>query len=114
MKKTSALLCGLLILTGCAAPQVEPSAPTPPATAITDPAHLFSADDLKAITAAASVYLEGPEVIFSLTAIDHDAVRVNIGMYYGPTCSHGMKFTLHRTKAGWVEDRKDSTELWNQ
>jgi len=114
MKTRTALLTILLTVLSHGLLQAEPVKLTPPPTAISNPANLLSADDLKAITAAATVYLEGDEVIFSITAINCDAVRVNIGMYYNPERSHGMKFTLHRSKDGWIEDRKDKTELWNQ
>ncbi len=109
-----ALPLGLLIVLAGWPVHAEPTASVPPSTVITNPRHLLSIDDLKSITAAATVYLEGEEVIFSLTALNPDAVRVNIGRYYSPTRSHGMKFTLHRTKTGWIENRQDQTELWNQ
>lgn len=109
-----ALPLGLLIVLAGWPVHAEPTASAPPSTVITNPSHLLSAEDLKSITAAATVYLEGEEVIFSLTALSADAVRVNIGRYYSPTRSHGMKFTLHRTKTGWIENRQDQTELWNQ
>ena len=114
MKTPTALLTSLLTVLSHGALQADPVQPAPPPTVITNPAHLLSADDLKAITTAASVYLEGDEVIFSITALNRDTVRVNIGMYYNPSRSHGMKFTLHRAKDGWIEDRKDKTERWNQ
>lgn len=114
MKTRTALLTSLLTVLSHGVLQAETVKRTPPPTAITNPAQLLSADDLKEITTAATVYLEGEEVIFSITALNRDAVRVNIGMYYNPDRSHGMKFTLHRSKNGWIEDRKDKTELWNQ
>lgn len=104
---------GFLLLFGTAFARADAEGPASVGPIITDTAQVFSADDIKALAVAAGTYLEGDERIFSITALDKDTARINIGIVH-PTFAHGMRFSLHRAGPRWIENPADKTEIWHE